>query len=118
MSRGYSRRREMGLKVTSTDLEASNWVNSKSCYSRKQLRPVPQALSNLKLVYTGLVQRLVTGASYGANMCISLPLEVKGKGIRGVEGVVDKEKYTVRTKNIISQRQYFVARCLSSCVGT
>jgi hypothetical protein len=36
----------------------------------------------------------------GANLCVPRPLEVKDKGIRGV-----------------SQRQHFVARCLSSYVG-
>jgi hypothetical protein len=30
-------------------------------------------------------------------------------------GVADKEAYAVHTTNIISQRQYFVARCLISC---
>jgi hypothetical protein len=34
-----------------------------------------------------------------------------------VGGVDDKEAYTVHTINIISQRQYFVGRCLSSCIG-
>jgi hypothetical protein len=34
-----------------------------------------------------------------------------------VGGAVDREAHTVRTLNIISQRQYFVARCLISCVG-
>jgi hypothetical protein len=32
-------------------------------------------------------------------------------------GVADKEAYTVHIINIISQRQCFVARCLSSCVS-
>jgi hypothetical protein len=36
-----------------------------------------------------------------------------GKGIRGVGGVADLEACTVHIVNIISQRQYFVARCLS-----
>jgi hypothetical protein len=40
----------------------------------------------------------------GANLCARDPLEEKGMGIRGVEGVADKEAYTVHTKNIISQR--------------
>jgi hypothetical protein len=31
--------------------------------------------------------------------------------------VIDKEACTVHTINITSQRQYFVASCLSSCVG-
>jgi hypothetical protein len=48
----------------------------------------------------------------GANLCVWGPLEVKGKGIKGVGGVADKEAYTVHTINIISQRLYFVARCL------
>jgi hypothetical protein len=45
------------------------------------------------------------------------PLEVKGEGIRRLGGVADKEAHTVHTISIISQRQYFVARCLISCVG-
>jgi hypothetical protein len=53
----------------------------------------------------------------GANLCARDPLELKGKGFRGVGGVADKEAYTVHTVNIISQRQYFVARCLISYVG-
>jgi hypothetical protein len=53
----------------------------------------------------------------GANLCVRRPSDVKGKGIRGAGGVADKEAYTVHTINIISQRQYFVARCLSSYVG-
>jgi hypothetical protein len=44
-------------------------------------------------------------------------LEVKGKGIRRVGGRADKGAYTVHTTNIISQRQYFVARCLISSVN-
>jgi hypothetical protein len=47
----------------------------------------------------------------GRNLCVPRPLEVKGKGIRGA---TDKEAYTVHTINIISQRQYYVASCLSS----
>jgi hypothetical protein len=31
----------------------------------------------------------------GANLCARDPLEVKGKGIRGVGRVADKEAYTV-----------------------
>jgi hypothetical protein len=50
-------------------------------------------------------------------LCIPHLLEVKGKAIRGVGGVADKEAYGVHTINIISQQQYFIARCLSSCVG-
>jgi hypothetical protein len=53
----------------------------------------------------------------GANLCARDQLKLKGKGIRGMEGSADKEAYTVRTTNIISQRQYFVARCLISYVG-
>jgi hypothetical protein len=41
----------------------------------------------------------------GANLYVSCPLEVKGKVIRGVRGVADKEACTVRTINIIPQRQ-------------
>jgi hypothetical protein len=49
-----------------------------------------------------------------ANLCARDPLEVKGKGIRGV---ADKEAHTVYTIDIVSQRQYVVAHCLSSYVG-
>jgi hypothetical protein len=52
-----------------------------------------------------------------ANLCVRSPLDVKDKGIRGVGGTVDKDTCTVHTINIISQWQYFVARCLSSYVG-
>jgi hypothetical protein len=41
----------------------------------------------------------------------------KRQGIRDVEVATDKEAYTVHTTNIISHRQYFVARCLSSYIG-
>jgi hypothetical protein len=51
------------------------------------------------------------------NLCARDALEVNGKGIRRVGGVADKEAYTVRTINIISQRQYLVSRCLISYVG-
>jgi hypothetical protein len=50
----------------------------------------------------------------GANLCARDPIQVKCKGIRGAGGVADKEAYTVHTINIISQRQYIVARCLIS----
>jgi hypothetical protein len=40
-----------------------------------------------------------------------------GRGSDGLGGVADKEAYTVHTINIISQRQYFIARYLSSYVG-
>jgi hypothetical protein len=53
----------------------------------------------------------------GANLCIQGPLEVKGKGIRGVDRVADKEAYTVHIINNISPQQYFVAHCLISYVG-
>jgi hypothetical protein len=48
----------------------------------------------------------------GTNLCVPRPLEVRGKGIRGVGGAADKEACTVQTVKGISQRQYFVARCL------
>jgi hypothetical protein len=48
---------------------------------------------------------------------VTCPLDVNGKGIRGVGGAADKEADTVHTINIISQRLYFVARCLRSYVG-
>jgi hypothetical protein len=50
----------------------------------------------------------------GTKPCVPRPLEVKGKGIRGV---ADKEAYTADAINIISQPQYFVDRCLISYVG-
>jgi hypothetical protein len=53
----------------------------------------------------------------GENLCVPRPLEVNGKGIRGVGEVADKESHTVVYGINISQRQYFVARCLSSYVG-
>jgi hypothetical protein len=56
-------------------------------------------------------------AVVGANLCSRDPSEVKGKGIRGVGAVADKEAYSVHTVDIISQRQYFAARCLVSYVG-
>jgi hypothetical protein len=52
----------------------------------------------------------------GANLCAPDPLEVKGKGIRGMEGVADKEAYAVHV-DIISQWQYFVACHLISYVS-
>jgi hypothetical protein len=51
----------------------------------------------------------------GENPCARDPLEVKGKGIGGV---ADKEAHTVHSFSIISQQQYFVARCLISYIGT
>jgi hypothetical protein len=42
---------------------------------------------------------------------------VRSTSVRSKRQVADKEAYTVHTINIISQRQYFVAHCLSSCVG-
>jgi hypothetical protein len=59
---------------------------------------------------------LIQGTLVGPNLCARDPLEVTGKGTRGVGGVADKEAYAVHTINIISLRQYFVARCLSSYV--
>jgi hypothetical protein len=38
----------------------------------------------------------------GVNMCVRRPLEVKGKGIRGVGGAANKEAYTGHTVNIVS----------------
>lgn len=35
-----------------------------------------------------------------------------GKGIRGVEGLAEKEAHAVHTISIISHPQYFVSRCL------
>jgi hypothetical protein len=52
-------------------------------------------------------------AVVGANLCARHTLQVKGMDIGGVGGVAE----TVHTINIISQRQYFVARCLVSYVG-
>jgi hypothetical protein len=56
-------------------------------------------------------------AVVGANLCAQDTSEVKGKGIRGMGEVADKEACAVQTINIIFQRQYFVARCLISCVN-
>jgi hypothetical protein len=53
----------------------------------------------------------------GANLCVRRPLELKDKRIRGVGGIADKEAHTAHTIKIISQRQYFVARCLISFFG-
>lgn len=61
-------------------------------------------------------ERLVC-AVVGANMCVPLPIEVKGKGIGGVGGVAGKGGYSVRTVKFISQRQDFVVRCHSFCIG-
>jgi hypothetical protein len=41
----------------------------------------------------------------------------KRQGYQRVGGVADREVYTVRSINIISQRWYFVARCIISSVG-
>jgi hypothetical protein len=52
------------------------------------------------------------------NLCIQHPLEAKGKGIRRVGRIADKDAYTTdHAINIISQQHYFVACCLSSYVG-
>jgi hypothetical protein len=53
----------------------------------------------------------LSGTEVGTNLCVPRLLEVKGKWFRGVGGVGDKEARTVRTINIISQRQYSVAGC-------
>jgi hypothetical protein len=53
----------------------------------------------------------------GKNLCVPCPLEVNGKGIRGLGGVAGKEAHTIQTMNIISRRQHFIAPCLSSHVG-
>jgi hypothetical protein len=82
---------------------------------------IPHVLSRLA-VRNGLHWRC-TGTSklavtvVGANLCVRGPLQVKGKGIRRMGGVTGKETCTVHTFNIISERQYFVTRCLSSFVG-
>jgi hypothetical protein len=52
-----------------------------------------------------------------ANLCVRGPLKVTGKEIRGMGEAADEEAHTIHTMNIIAQRQYFVARCLISCVG-
>jgi hypothetical protein len=38
----------------------------------------------------------------GANLCVRRPLELNGKGIRGVGGAADKEALSVHAINIIS----------------
>jgi hypothetical protein len=65
----------------------------------------------------GEIHGIFQGTVVGANLCVPRPLEIKGKGIRRVGGVAVKEAYTVHPFNIISQRLYFVAHSLSSCVG-
>jgi hypothetical protein len=77
------------------------------------------ATTEIKLCIERLLEQssvIYIRTAVGTNLCVRGPLEVKSKGIRGVGGVADKEAYTVHTINI-SQRQYFVAHCLSSCVG-
>jgi hypothetical protein len=67
----------------------------------------------------------VPGAAYcevncavvGLNLCARDPLDVKGKGVRCVGGIADKEAYTHRAINVISQRQESVAPSHSYCVG-
>jgi hypothetical protein len=44
-------------------------------------------------------------------------VKIKEKVIGEVGGVIDKKAFSVHPFNIISQRQYFVARCLISYVG-
>jgi hypothetical protein len=53
----------------------------------------------------------------GTNLCDGRPLEVNGKGIRGVGGAADMEAYTARRINFISHWQCRVVLCLISCVG-
>jgi hypothetical protein len=53
----------------------------------------------------------------GTNLCVAHPLEEKRqRGSDELGGVAEKEAYTVHAINIISQRQYYVARCLISYV--
>jgi hypothetical protein len=40
----------------------------------------------------------------GTNLCVPRSLQVKGKGIRGLGRVTDKEAHTARPINIIFQR--------------
>jgi hypothetical protein len=47
----------------------------------------------------------------------STPVRSKRQCDQRVGGIANKEAKTVHTLNIVSQRQYFVARCLSSFVG-
>jgi hypothetical protein len=58
----------------------------------------------------------LTSCSRGESLR-SRSIRYKSKGIREVGGEADNEACTVHTFNIISQRQYFVPRCLISCVG-
>jgi hypothetical protein len=41
-------------------------------------------------------------ALFGAHLCVRRPLEAKGKGIRRVRGVENKEEYTVHTMSVMS----------------
>jgi hypothetical protein len=75
---------------------------------------VTRGLPYLIAPYVNIEQNTVTVV--GTNLCAWGPLKVNGKGIGGVGGAADREAYTIHTINIISQPQYFVARCLSSCV--
>jgi hypothetical protein len=61
---------------------------------------------------------LVTNHCIRGESVRSRPFRSKRQGIRVVGGVADKEAYTVHAMNIISQLQYFVARCLSSHVSS
>jgi hypothetical protein len=71
-------------------------------------------VSTLQMKTARSLETLVYNTLVGAHLCVRRSLEEKGKEIRGV---TDREAYTVHTINIISRRQYFVARCHSSCVG-
>jgi hypothetical protein len=70
-------------------------------------------VTEIKDVYTEVKKKSISiYSSRGTKTFVLLLLEVSDKGIRGVGGVAGKEAKTVQTINIISQRQYFVVRCL------
>jgi hypothetical protein len=63
------------------------------------------------------LNKIPPSAVVGANLCVRRPVRSKRQGDHRGGRVADKKACTVHTTNIISQRQYFVARCLSSYVG-
>lgn len=57
----------------------------------------------LRYILFQIKQQNTVSTVVRANLCISRLLKVKGKGIRNVGGAPEKNAYTVRTTNIISQ---------------
>jgi hypothetical protein len=82
-------------------------------------RTLPAGHQNVWLANTCITVPLHkdTGSIFsivGTKLCVPCPLEVKD-GLKGwkMGGVADKWANTVHSLNVISQRQYFVASCLS-----